>query len=103
MLMGVLAHIGSPEEEDDRTVQSIIGTLMAALPSGGYLAIYDSSDADPGLNDALDKYNESGATPTGCAGRIRSRYFDGLDWSSPAWCRSSSGALTIARSTRPRT
>jgi hypothetical protein len=84
MLMGVLAHIGSPEEEDDRTVQSIIGTLMAALPSGGYLAIYDSSDADPGLNDALHKYNESGADPY----RVRrpdqiARYFDGLDLVEP--------------------
>jgi transcriptional regulator with XRE-family HTH domain len=84
MLMGVLAHIGNPEVDDDRAVQSIMGTLKAALPSGGYLAIYDSSDVDPGLNDALHKYNESGADPY----RVRSRdqiarYFDGLELVDP--------------------
>jgi S-adenosyl methyltransferase/Helix-turn-helix domain len=84
MLMGVLAHIGNPEEDDDRAVQSIVGTLKAALPSGGYLAIYDSSDVDPGLNDALHKYNESGAAPY----RVRrpdqiARYFDGLELVDP--------------------
>jgi hypothetical protein len=84
MLMGILAHIGNPAEDDDRVVQSIVGTLKAALPSGGYLAIYDSSDVDPGLNDALHKYNESGAAPY----RVRrpdqiARYFDGLDLVDP--------------------
>jgi hypothetical protein len=84
MLMGILAHIGNPEVDDDRAVQSIVGTLKAALPSGGYLAIYDSSDVDPGLNDALHKYNESGADPY----RVRSRdqiarYFDGLELVDP--------------------
>jgi hypothetical protein len=84
MLMGVLAHIGDPAEDDDRVAQSIVGALRAALPSGGYLAIYDSSDVDPGLNDALHKYNESGAAPY----RVRSqeqirRYFDGLELVDP--------------------
>jgi hypothetical protein len=84
MLMGVLAHVGNPEEHDDRVVQSIVGTLKDALPSGGYLAIYDSSDVDPGLNDALHKYNESGAAPY----RVRrpdqiERYFDGLELVDP--------------------
>jgi hypothetical protein len=51
MLMGVLAHIGNPAEDDDLAARSIVGTLKAALPSGGYLAVYDSSDADPGLKD----------------------------------------------------
>ena len=84
MLMGVLAHIGDPAQDDDRVAQSIVGTLKGALPSGGYLAIYDSSDVDPGLNDALHKYNESGADPY----RVRSqgqitRYFDGLELVDP--------------------
>jgi hypothetical protein len=84
MLMGVLAHIGNPAEDDDRVAQSIVGTLRAALPSGGYLAIYDSSDVDPELNDALAKYNESGAAPY----RVRrpdqiARYFDGLELLEP--------------------
>ena len=84
MLMGILAHIGNPEADDDRAVLSIIGTLKAALPSGGYLAVYDSSDIDAGLNDALHKYNESGADPY----RVRrpdqiARYFDGLELVDP--------------------
>ena len=104
MLMGVLAHIGSPEEEDDRTVQAIIGTLMAALPSGGYLAIYDSSDADPDSTTRCTSTTRAAPTPTGCAGRTRSRAIStAWTWSSPAWCQSSTGALTIARSTCPRT
>ncbi|MGH3167025.1 MAG: SAM-dependent methyltransferase, partial [Trebonia sp.] len=84
MLMGVLAHIGNPAEDDDRAVRSIVGRLKAALPAGGYLAIYDSADTDPGLNDALHKYNESGADPY----RLRTpeqiaRYFDGLELVEP--------------------
>jgi hypothetical protein len=84
MLMGVMAHIGNPDVDDDRAVQSIVGQLKAALPSGGYLAVYDSSDVDAGLNDALHKYNESGADPY----RVRSRdqiarYFDGLELVEP--------------------
>src|SRR5262245_2113682 len=47
MLMGILAHIGNPAEDDDRAVQVIMNELKAALPSGGFLAIYDSSNQDP--------------------------------------------------------
>ena len=50
MLMGILGHIGNAEEDGDRVAQSIVGTLRAALPVGGQ-------------NDALRKYNESGADP----------------------------------------
>jgi S-adenosyl methyltransferase len=84
MLMGVLGHIGNPADDDDRVAQSIVGKLKVALPSGGYLAIYDSSDIDLGLNDALHKYNESGAIPY----RVRrpdqiARLFDGLELVDP--------------------
>jgi S-adenosyl methyltransferase len=84
MLMGILGHIGNPDENDDRVAQSIVGTLKAALPSRGFLAIYDSSDVDLGLNDALHKYNESGAVPY----RVRradqiARFFDGLELVDP--------------------
>ena len=84
MLMGVLAHIGNPAEDDDRVAQSIVGTLKAAMPSGGYLAIYDSADVNPKLNDALRGYNESGAAPY----RVRrpeqiARFFDGLELVDP--------------------
>jgi hypothetical protein len=84
MLMGVLGHIGNSEEDDDRVARSVVGALKAALPSGGYLAIYDTSDANPGQNDALRKYNESGAEPY----RVRRpdqivRLFDGLELVDP--------------------
>jgi S-adenosyl methyltransferase len=84
MLMGVLGHIGNAEEDDDRVAQSIVGTLRTALPPGGYLAIYDTSDANPGQNDALRRYNESGAAPY----RVRrpdqiARFFDGLELADP--------------------
>jgi hypothetical protein len=84
MLMGVLGHIGNAEEDDDRVAQSIVGTLKAALPSGGYLAIYDTSDVNPGQNDALREYNESGADPY----RVRRpdqivRFFHGLELVEP--------------------
>jgi S-adenosyl methyltransferase len=84
MLMGVLGHIGNPEEDDDHVAQSVVGTLKAALPSGGYLAIYDTSNAHPGQNDALRKYNESGAAPY----RVRRpdqivRLFSGLELVEP--------------------
>lgn len=84
MLMGVLGHIGNAEEDDDRVAQSIVGTLKAALPSGGYLAIYDTSDVSHGQNDALRRYNESGADPY----RVRrpdqiARFFAGLELVEP--------------------
>jgi hypothetical protein len=84
MLMGVLAHIGDPTVDSDRVAQSIVGTLKAALPPGGYLAVYDTTDGDPVHNDALHKYNESGAAPY----RVRSReqvvrHFDGLELVEP--------------------
>jgi hypothetical protein len=84
MLMGILGHIGNPAADDDRVAQSIVGKLKAALPSGGYLAIYDSSDVDPGLNDALHKYNESGAVPYRVRGQEQiARFFDGMELVEP--------------------
>jgi S-adenosyl methyltransferase len=84
LLMGVLAHIGNPAEDNDRATRSIVNELKAALPSGSYLAIYDSADVDPLLNEALRDYNESGAAPY----RVRrpdqiSCFFDELELVDP--------------------
>jgi hypothetical protein len=84
LLMGILGHIGNPAEEDDRYAQSVVATLKAALPSGGYLAIYEAVDTDPAQNAALDHYNQSGAVPY----RVRradqiARFFDGLELVEP--------------------
>src|SRR5256714_4397962 len=42
MLMGILGLVGDYDE-----ARSIVRTLVAALPSGSYLALYDGSDTDP--------------------------------------------------------
>jgi len=84
MLMGILGHIGNPAEDDDRFTQSVVGTLKAALPSGGYLAIYDALDTGQENKAALDYYNETGAVPYHVrrADQI-ARFFDGLDLVEP--------------------
>ena len=84
MLMGILGHIGDPGEGDDRAARSIVDRLKAALPSGGYLAIYDGADIDPDYVAGIAAYNRSGAVPY----RVRSlpqitRFFDGLELVDP--------------------
>ena len=84
MLMGILGHIGNPAEDDDRFAQSVVGTLRAALPSGGYLAIYEALDTSQEQNAALDYYNQTGAVPYHVrrADQI-ARFFDGLELVEP--------------------
>lgn len=84
MLVGMLGHIGNPAEDDDAYTQSIVATLRAALPSGGYLALNEAVDADQDANKALDDYNQTGAVPY----RVRRRdqivrFFDGLELVDP--------------------
>jgi hypothetical protein len=84
MLMGVMGHIGNPYEDNDRVALSILDTLKAALPSGGYLVMYEGTDTDPRQREALRQYNESGAVPY----RVRQpeqviRFFDGLEVAEP--------------------
>jgi O-methyltransferase involved in polyketide biosynthesis len=84
MLMGVLGHIGNPGEDDDRFAQSVVGTLKAGLPAGGYLALNEAVDTDQAANKALDDYNQTGAVPY----RVRRRehvvrFFDGLELVDP--------------------
>jgi hypothetical protein len=84
MLMGVMGHIGHPGEDDDAVARSIVDTLKAALPSGGYLIMYEGTDTDPRQREALRQYNESGAVPY----RVRQpeqvvRFFDGLEVVEP--------------------
>jgi hypothetical protein len=84
MLMGILGHIGNPQEDDDRFTRSVVQTLKDALPTGGYLALNEAIDTDPAQNAALDYYNQTGAIPY----RVRradqiARFFDGLDLVEP--------------------
>jgi hypothetical protein len=53
-LMGILGHI-----EDDAEAKSIIDKIMAQLPSGSYLAMYDGSDTSEANNEAVRIWNVS--------------------------------------------
>ena len=77
--MGVLGHV----TEHDVALRIVRG-LLAGLPSGSYLAINDSIDTSPELEEALRVYEASGAVPY----RTRSLeqfggYFDGLELIEP--------------------
>ena len=54
MLMGILGHV-----EDDDQAKSIIGRLMAGLPSGSYLAMYDGGDTEEAVVEAARIWNVS--------------------------------------------
>jgi len=84
MLMGILGHIGNPDENDDQFARSVVAQLKQALPVGGYLAIYEATNTNPAYNEAIRIYNETGAAPY----RLRNveqitRFFDGLDRVEP--------------------
>jgi S-adenosyl methyltransferase len=86
MLMGVLGHIGNPDQDDDQLARSIVDELKAALPPGGYLALFDSVNTDEANNEAIRQYNQSGAAPY----HLRSaqqigRFFDGLQLVDPGF------------------
>ncbi|XVQ08182.1 SAM-dependent methyltransferase [Spirillospora sp. CA-255316] len=57
MLMGILGHI------DYDTARTIVPELMAGLPSGSHLAIYDFTDTSAGVKEAERLYEESGTLP----------------------------------------
>jgi hypothetical protein len=52
MLMGVMGHIGNPDENDE-VARSIVARLKDALPSGGYFVMYEGINTDPAQNEAL--------------------------------------------------
>ncbi len=77
--MGVLGHV-----TDHAAARRIVAGLLDGLPAGGYLAINDSINTSPELEEALRVYEASGAVPY----RTRSLeqftgYFDGLDLVEP--------------------
>nr|WP_223256153.1 SAM-dependent methyltransferase [Micromonospora endophytica] len=54
ILMGILGHI-----ESDADAKSIIDSIMARLPSGSYLAMYDGSDTSEAVTEAVRIWNLS--------------------------------------------
>jgi hypothetical protein len=80
MLMGVLGHIGDPDSDGDRLALSVVSSLKAALPAGGYLVVRDATDTVQAHVQALRAYAHTGAVPY----RLRrpeqiTRFFDGLE------------------------
>ncbi|QBI54463.1 SAM-dependent methyltransferase [Streptomonospora litoralis] len=74
MLMGVLGHV----PQDD--VHGIVGRLVAGLPSGSYLALWDGTDEDERGNEALRQYNETAPLPYWPRGaEWITTLFDGLE------------------------
>lgn len=59
LLMSALAHVASAS-----AAAAVVSSLMAAVPSGSYLAVYHlASDLDPALERALRHWNAMAATP----------------------------------------
>ncbi|GGO19222.1 hypothetical protein GCM10010116_38650 [Microbispora rosea subsp. aerata] len=87
MLMGILGLVADYDE-----AREIVRTLLAALPSGSYLALYDGTDTDPAYVKALGGYNRgSGAVPyTPRSPEQIEEYFTGLDLLEP-------GVVTVSR------
>ncbi len=81
MLLGILGHVGDYDE-----ARSIVRRLLAALPSGSYLALDDGTNVvnKALVDEAQRAYNQSGAipyhprSPEQIAG-----FFDGLELLDP--------------------
>jgi S-adenosyl methyltransferase len=58
MFMGVLGHVAGFDE-----MRSIVARVMAAVPSGSYLALWDGTDDDEAYREACAKWAETGAVP----------------------------------------
>jgi hypothetical protein len=79
MLSGIMGHV-----EDDDEAHDCVRRLVAALPSGSYLALTDGSDDDEDAVRSMELYKNSGAIPY----HLRSpaaftAFFDGLDLVEP--------------------
>jgi hypothetical protein len=79
MFMGILGHLADYDE-----ARSIVARVLAAVPSGSYLALYDGVTTDEAKDEATDAYADTGAV----AYHLRSpeqigRFFEGLDLVDP--------------------
>jgi O-methyltransferase involved in polyketide biosynthesis len=79
MLMGILGHI-----EDDDQARSLVRRLVGAVPSGSYLAMYDSTDTSAEVVEAARLWNRSAKPPYHLRSPERiAGFFDGLELVEP--------------------
>jgi hypothetical protein len=57
MMLGIMGQIDDSDEPG-----SIVSRLLAALPSGSYLALSDGTDTNPEMNQAIAVYNQNSAS-----------------------------------------
>jgi S-adenosyl methyltransferase len=79
MFMGVLGHCTSFDE-----MRSIVARVMAAVPSGSYLTLWDGTDDDEAYVEACGQWAETGAVPyiVRSTEQIR-QCFEGLEMVDP--------------------
>ncbi|MEY9895432.1 O-methyltransferase involved in polyketide biosynthesis [Catenulispora sp. MAP5-51] len=80
MLMGIMGLV-----RDEQDPRSVVRRLMAALPPGSLLALYDGSDTDPAYVEAIQGFNKaSGAVPyTPRSPQQIGSFFEGLQLIEP--------------------
>ncbi|KDA42198.1 SAM-dependent methyltransferase [Frankia sp. B2] len=79
MFMGILGHVADFDE-----ARAIVARVVAAVPSGSYLLLWDSTNTSEGFDEAQQGYDDTGAVPY----ILRSpdqvaRFFDGLELLEP--------------------
>jgi hypothetical protein len=79
MLMGILGHI-----ESDREAKGLVDALLAGLPPGSYLVMYDGSDTNADIREAARIWNQQANPQYHLRSPERiAALFDGLDVLSP--------------------
>ena len=79
LFMGVLGHV-----EQDTVAQDMVRKTLDAVPSGSYLALYDSAPVSPEVVEAARIWNESAALPYHLRSPARlARFFEGLELVEP--------------------
>ncbi|MGH3976615.1 MAG: SAM-dependent methyltransferase [Pseudonocardiaceae bacterium] len=79
MFIGVLGHVADFDE-----LRSIVEQVMATVPSGSYLVLYDGTDTDKAYVEIAVKYAESGAVPYHPRSPEQiEQYFEGLEMVDP--------------------
>ncbi|MEV0025929.1 SAM-dependent methyltransferase [Streptomyces atroolivaceus] len=83
MLLGILGHA-----DDFDQARDVVGRLMAGLPSGSHLVVYDGTRTSEGMIAAEKAYIESGAVPYYVREPEQiATLFDGLQWVEPGFVR----------------